>query len=220
MGSLILKYNTFELDDFLTEYPRMSIKPNGSVAKDLKLEGKFDFTGESKKYGKITDCYHLKILIPLTFPNEIPVIYETGGRIPRNQKYHINSDGSLCLGSRLRILLEISKNLSFTNFISNCLVPYLFAVSYKLSHGGKFVFGELKHGPDGELEDYIQLFGLKTKQQAQLTLKYLGMKKRKANKLLCPCGCGNRLGQCPFNKKLKQFRELASRNWFRSIFPN
>ena len=42
------------------------------------------------------------------------------------------------------------------------------------------------------------------------------MKKRCANKEACPCECGNRLGRCRFNRKMQQFRQRASRSWFRA----
>jgi hypothetical protein len=67
------------------------------------------------------------------------------------------------------------------------------------------------------LADYAILFGLKSIEQAKVAVKYLGMKKGRANKLPCPCGCGRKLGKCSFNGRLKEFRILAERGWFRSL---
>jgi len=49
-------------------------------------------------------------------------------------------------------------------------------------------------------------------------LKALGMRKREANKLLYPCGCGNRLGKCCYRFSLMQWRCLERRCWFRKHF--
>ena len=95
-------------------------------------------------------------------------------------------------------------------------MPYLFAMSHKLQSGGPFAFDELQHGTKGILIDYADLFGLKTPEQARYALALLGMKKRRANKQPCPCDCGKRLGQCKFNARLRQFRQIASRGWFRT----
>ena len=142
---------------------------------------------------------------------------ETGGRIPRTGEYHVNpTDNTLCLGSPLSLRLKLSKKPTLVGFSENCLVPYLFAVSYKLKNGGPLPFGELAHGEDGLIADYLQLFGLKTKKQLNCTFRLLGMKKRLANKFLCPCGCGIRLGRCQYNFRLREFRKVASRTWFKS----
>lgn len=101
-------------------------------------------------------------------------------------------------------------------FADRCLVPYLFAQSRKLSDGGSFAFGELAHGLPGMLDDYVAMFGVKDIRQAVETLRLLGMKKRLANKQPCPCGCRNKLGRCRFNTKIREFRAIASRSWFRT----
>lgn len=145
-------------------------------------------------------------------------IHELKGGIPRKGLYHINSgDDSLCLGSRLRLLVSVAKKPTLSGFAKNCLVPYLFAVSRKLLQGGDFTFGELAHGSLGEIADYTDLFGLQTADQVMRTIRYLGMKKRRANKLLCPCECGRRLGACSFNRRVRGFRQLAGRRWFRNV---
>ena len=94
--------------------------------------------------------------------------------------------------------------------------PISVAISNKLQNGGPLLFDELPHGIPGMLADYVDLFGLKEPEQARFTIRLLGMKKRQANKLPCPCACGRRLGKCKFNERLRCFRQLADRSWFRA----
>ena len=151
-------------------------------------------------------------------PQDLLIVHELGGRIPRKRSFHVNpGDNSLCLGSRLRLLLAVTEQPSLVRFAKTFLIPYLFAVSRKLRQGGDFAFGELAHGSPGELADCVDLFGVSTTDQARIILHYLGMKKRRANKLPCPCGCGKRLGMCSFNRRLEIFRQLAERSWFRKL---
>jgi len=199
---------------FLRKYTNMAIRPSDDSC--LLLEGKFGFRAQKDDLEPITDCYDLKISFPNKFPRALPTVYETASRIPRNGEYHVNYDGSLCLGSPIRLLMKLSRNPTYLGYASDCIVPYLFSISYKFKYG-KFPFGELPHGTPGELADYANLFGLKSIEQAKTAVRYLGMKKRHANKLPCPCGCGRRLGKCPFNNRLREFRLLAERNWFRSL---
>jgi len=201
------------LREFLRDYPLMAIRP--SAEGYLRLKGRFVFLAKHAKEGEIEDSFALQIDVPKAFPKDLPEVRETEGRIPRTGDYHIYSDGTLCLGSPLSVLLRISKSPTLTGFAEDCLVPYLFAISRKLKSGGPLPFGELAHGSKGMLADYTHLFGLKHPEHARYALQLLGMKKRRANKLPCPCGCGTRLGRCKFNFRLREFRGLASRRWFR-----
>jgi len=202
------------LREFLHSYPKMAIRP--STGANLRLKGRFEFVAHHATEGSIQDDFALEIIVPREFPKTLPRVIETEGKIPRTGEYHINqTDNTLCLGSPLSLLLRLSKNPTLDGFAENCLVPYLFAIARKLRTGGPLPFGELAHGRPGILTDYARLFGLKRTEHVKYALELLGMKKRRANKLPCPCGCRSRLGRCKFNLRLREFRPLASRSWFR-----
>ena len=201
------------LGQFLTDYPRMAIRPASGV--HLRLKGRFSFAANHPAHGHLSDAFDLLIDVPAAFPRELPMVKEVGGRIPRRAEYHINGDGSLCLGSHLRLLQKLAGAPTLSGFTDRCLIPYLYAISKKLAEGGKLIFGELAHYGPGMLQDYAQLFGLPSADQALFALELLGMRKRVANKRPCPCGCRQRLGRCGFRRRLLGLRRLASRGWFR-----
>jgi hypothetical protein len=89
------------------------------------------------------------------------------------------------------------------------------AISKKLHGDGEFIFSELAHGAKGIIDDYMELFGLKSDDEVFRALELAGLKRRIANKKPCPCNCGLRLGICSFHNKLNQMRGLASRSWFK-----
>lgn len=202
------------LNAFLRDYPLMSVRP--SPGESLLLQGRFAFTANSEKHGQVTDSYALSIDVPRAFPKTLPHITETEQKIPRTGDFHVNPDGTLCLGSPLRLLVKLGGDPTLTGFTDKCLVPYLFAISLKLQNGGPLAFDELAHGIPGMLADYMDLFGLKEPEQARAAFRLLGIKKRQANKLPCPCACGFRVGRCKLNQRLSRFRNLASRSWFRA----
>lgn len=206
-----------EVRAFLRDYPLMALRP--STGTDLVLKGRFSFYAQALDCGAITDSFALTIRVPQNFPRELPMIIETGGRIPRVADFHVNStDGSLCLGSPLRQMSALSEHPTLVGFAETLLVPYLFAISRKLQSGGKLVFGELAHGAPGSLADYAEMLCLKDPTRALDALKLLGIRKRLANKRLCPCGCKIRLGRCSFNRRLAHLRRMASRSWFRKQY--
>lgn len=181
------------------------------------FKGRFRFSATFVKKGTVDDSYCLIIKCPERFPKEIPVVFETGGRIPHDGKHHVNPDGSLCLGSPLRLKWILAKKPTLVGFAEKCLVPYLYSMSRLLMYGEMFVFDELAHGDKGELNDYCSLFGLKATEQVLPTLYLLSVKKRHANKKRCPCGCGLRLGRCRLHYRLNEFRKLEPRTYYRSV---
>lgn len=202
------------LREFLHDYPLMAPRPRPGQ-KPL-LTGRFAFIARHPTTGEIQDAFDLEIDVPAAFPKDLPRVTETGSRIPRDGEHHVNpSDDTLCLGSPLGLLFKLSADATLNGFAETCLVPYLHAVSYKLRHGGPFPFGELAHGTPGVLTDYRSLFGLREDDQAIEVIRLLGMKKRRANKLPCPCRCGYRLGRCKLNRRMMAFRSLAGRRWYR-----
>lgn len=207
------KMKTDQLEAFLAEQPFMSLQP--SAGGIIVLEGDFGFSAVYEGQPQIEDRYSIRIVVPQKFPNELPEVSEVGNRIPRLADFHVNGDGTLCLGSALSLMLLLQEQPTLTAFVTRCVVPYLYAMSLKLDHGVDFVFGELEHGTKGLVDDYRTLFGLKEGAQLPLALKCLLLKKRIANKRPCPCGCGKRLGKCRFNAKIRHFRQVFPKAWLR-----
>lgn len=196
----------------------MSLGPSRDSS--IVLKGVFSFSAKFNGGTEITDSYQLEIAIPAVFPRAIPIVKEIGRRIPRDGKHHVNRDNTLCLGSPLRLMQKISEKPSLVGFSEKCLVPYLYAVSNKLQNGGGFAFSELAHGESGIIVDYLDLLGLKKREQVINALKLLGVKRRIANKKPCPCECGRRLGRCSFHRKLNSYRNITPRSWFRAHASN
>lgn len=206
--------NHWGCSDFLDGYPEMTLRPTGNGG--TRLSGLFRFSASCPgEATTIADQFRIAIEVPRGFPRDIPIVFETGGRIPRSPEFHVNADGSLCLGSPVRLLTIAAAHPTLLGFVDQVLVPFLFAVSKSLSTGCRFPFGELSHGTPGALADYQALFGLKTAQQVKLAIRALSVRKRIANKHPCPCGCGVRLGRCALRFKLNPLRMAASRAWFR-----
>ena len=96
-----------QVRDFVTQYRGMAVRPTGDGM--LNLSGNFRFSATSENYPTITDAFLLRIRVPHGFPRELPAVFETGSRIPIGGEYHVNPDGSLCLGSRLRLLWKLGQ---------------------------------------------------------------------------------------------------------------
>ncbi|MGL4613695.1 MAG: hypothetical protein ACRCVV_07315, partial [Shewanella sp.] len=114
----------------------------------------------------------------------------------------------------LKIKSILKADSSLTTFFEKIVVRFLYSVSHRVEFGN-FPYGELDHGEKGLIDDYSQLFNVNGKASVLRALKALGLRKREANKLPCPCGCGDRLGSCDYRFVLNEFRQVERRRWFR-----
>src|SRR5690606_10500797 len=121
----------------------------------------------------------------------LPRVFEIGGRIEHSVDEHVFPNGQLCLGSDLRLRTIIGQAFDLLRFADRCIVPYLYATSRK-AREGRFVFGELKHGLRGVVDDYLDLFELNERDALLAALKALASKRKSADAHTCPCRCGKR----------------------------
>lgn len=204
-----------QISEFLDEYPLMSRRP--SKTDEIVLEGTFWFKTNLSNREPVEDQYQLKISIPRNFPAKMLSVREIGGRIPIDNDYHIYDNENFCLGSPLRLMIAAYENPTILGFVSECLIPYLCAMTLKLN-GEPFIFGELAHGTDGLISDYKDILKLKDKTQVLDAFELLGMKKKVAYKKICPCGCKKRHGTCSYRHILDEIRMMAPLSWFRDAY--
>ena len=181
----------------------------------ISIEGVVSIFAEFPGGRVIDDEFHIRIDIPQAFPNCIPNVFETNKRFTRSPDYHTYKDGSLCLGSEIRLLRHCKPTPDIRVFFDEVVLPCLYSIEHKMVYGTT-PFGELAHGEVGLIDDYEQMFGVEGKEAVMMTLAALGKRYREANKLACPCGCQKKLRQCDFRFSLKPIRVLAKRCWFRN----
>jgi len=200
------------LEDFLASHPRIRIV---AINNDqVELAGEYHLKAQLAGSQLIDRTYQLRLVCPHDYPRKLPKVLDEGRYFPRNQEYHTYSDGSFCLGSELKIKSLLLSDHSFTAFFEYIVDRFLYAITHRIEFGN-FPFGELAHGEQGLVDDYGEMFGLSEKLSVLRALRALGKRKREANKLPCPCGCGRRLGRCNYRFLLNEFRNIERRRWFR-----
>ena len=203
--SIAARFRRSEITELLARYPGLRLVPSGSMT--LRIEGTLRFCANGKKTEVIEDDYDVCIEAPENLPQQMALVWETGGRIPTT--YHRLDNGALCLGSRVGLRLQMGKSSSMLRFVERCLIPYLYGYSYSVKHGAP-PFGELAHGELGSLQDLARLLGV---EDLLLAFRYCSLaatKRSRANKVPCPCGGGRRLGRC-HNRRVNALRERVGR---------
>jgi hypothetical protein len=199
------------VEELLRKYPELRLQPVASG--DPIIGGIFEFSAQTRGQKLVSDRYEISISVPPDFPRTTPLVRETARRIPPN--FHKLDTGHLCLGSPTRLRLILAESPSLLSFVERCVVPYLYGYSI-VETGGALPFGELSHGPPGLRDDLVSMIGIDDDLVLLGFVRLLAMKKRKANKLPCPCDTGMRLGRC-HNRKLNTLRDKLGRRWFSSL---
>ena len=199
------------LQDVLETHPRLRIVPTQD-ADAVCVKGVLAFDADLAGVGSIRDEYRIVLKVPFRFPLTLPTVREVGGRI--SSDYHTNPDGTLCLGSPVRLHLALADDPTLLGFIDRCVVPFLAGYTYLERTGREWTPG-LAHGDAGLIDDYMSLLHVRDKKGCVEMMDLMGMKKRVANKLPCPCGSLLRVGRC-HHRVLNDLRLRLGRRWWRS----
>ena len=205
-------WTTIGLEDFLAAHPRIRIAEINDER--LVLAGEYHLRAQLEGSKLVDRTYRLKLVCPRDYPNKLPTVIDEEEYFPRNQEHHTYSDGSFCLGSELKIKSLIRHDHLILAFFEKIIDRFLYAVTHRIEYGN-FPYGDLAHGEQGLVDDYGEMLGVTGKLAVMRALQALGKRKRDANKLPCPCGCGHRLGRCNYRFVLNGFRNIERRRWFR-----
>ncbi len=190
MHNVELRYARWRLDVLLRTYPGLNTEPHDGP--ELRIAGDLSFAAVGRGV-TISDSFAIEMLVPPSFPNVLPQVRETGGRIPRD--FHQFKNGNLCLGSPIRLALLFGHGSTLIDFVETALIPYLFGFSFRERHG-RLPFGELRHGNAGISQDARSFFHITDDNLFLPLLGLAALQRRRANRQPCPCGSGLRLGRC------------------------
>lgn len=211
-----MRFTEQHIDDLLDAWPLLQRRPSSS-SKMCSVSGPLSFTMSARCSPSISDMFWLRIDIPLQVDDELPRVYETRGRIPLHEDWHVNPSGDLCLGSPLGLRAAMRGEASLVAFVERCVVPFLYAISWRQQGRENFPFDELAHGVPGLVDDYESILQVRGMEAVAVALALLGLRPRVANKRKCPCGCAKRLGSCQYRWKLYAVRSLATRTYYRKV---
>lgn len=190
----IVKSNTIfndQLPGVIKEYPCLSIKEKDSIQ---YLSGNIDLVDQEHI---LWDTYKVEISPSVNFPYRFPIVYETGGQIPRNIDWHIfERTGNCCIKVVQEEILICHEGISLLSFIKDQLIPYLFNQMYRRKKG--FFLNERSHGVFGPGEFYAEK--LNVGEDIDLIIKLLQFIESSNKEPLrvsdCFCGSGKKYRKC------------------------
>ncbi|AEE91056.1 MAG: SEC-C domain-containing protein [Tepidanaerobacter acetatoxydans] len=158
----------------------------------------------------IADTYTIKIEIPSTYPSNLPMTKEIGGRIPLN--FHRLANDYLCLEVPTKMKIIFMQNPTLLFYVEKFVVEYLYGFSYKEKFG-RLPYGEHPHGNAGIIDFYKELFGVTDINSILKFLKILSNSNYRGHHL-CPCNSEKKLRNC-HGKTIRELMQLDIAYMFR-----
>lgn len=154
----------------------------------------------------VLDSFKIDIKVPHNFPQEIPEVRETGGRIPVSSDRHFDYwDGKACLCFRDAVFLYWDEESNILDFMKKLVEPFfLWQIEYEVTDG-KNIDKAYAHGLDGAKEFYKEILKTDNIYVIQKFVEYLTKKKVKGH-WDCYCGSGKKLKNCHF-EIVKDYKE-------------
>jgi hypothetical protein len=177
-----------QLDEVISKYPKLYKHIVDNV---MALKGFIDIIDDS---GKLWDTYEILVRPSSNFPNKFPILFEIGGKIPKNGDWHIYTDGSCCLTVPPNEAIVCINGVSVLTFIDDWVLPYLANQTYR-TLTGDFV-NEYSHGTLGLVEFYQNLLNTKDTNQIVRLLTFILNNKKPDRTNVCFCGSNQKFRHC------------------------
>ncbi len=184
-----------EIEQVYEVYPDLNFSDDSRG--DLTVKGTFPVVHEDV----VLDRYKMFMSVPREYPRCMPVLRETGNRIPRSMDRHINSDGTACLFVPDELAKWLPEGSTMLDLLRGPVHSFFLSQTY-FERTRSWPFGERPHGYAGVLHAYAEVVESTDVGVGRRVMEVMAMKK--ANKrMLCPCGSGKRLLHC-------HLKEIAS----------
>lgn len=155
------------------------------------VDATIDIVGDQ---GERWGVFDVKLLLPRTYPVGVPTVFEQAARIKADADWHINEDGSCCIGPWVGEMKKYGGRAVLVDWLDRSVVPFLANHLYK-ERLGHYRSGEYSHGIKGILEYYQELWPFELHEIIR-RLRQVVRVDRPVAKENCFCGSGERYDNC------------------------
>ena len=167
--------------------------------------------------GRVFDTWAVETLVPRGFPEELPTVVETGGRIPRHPDRHMNVglvDGECCIGVGAEIYFRLGREFSLLDFVQGPVTSF-FVGQTLVELGEPWPQGERAHGVKGIVQFYREALRVP---DAQLMSWLRALATDRLEPLArCPCGKRRTLRDCHFARVFALRRRIPAHEVHRTL---
>ncbi len=172
------------LTDVLTahcKYPGLGLPySHGGV---VKLHAELEIVDTT---GDLWGAFLVTITFPPAYPLVPPLLYEDQGRIKRVPDWHVNGNGSLCIGPEVSELVKYDRAAHLLDWLDRSAIPFLANHLHK-ERTGEYLNGELPHYSEGIWEYYTTAWSC-SRGEVLRRLRIINGAVRVSRQEACYCG--------------------------------
>lgn len=157
------------------------------------VSGVLPFEASADGLETITDSFEIELTIPHEFPDTLPRVKETGGRIGAEYEHRYTS-GTLCLAVPVEERRVFFEQPTLLGFVNRLVIPYFYGYCFWKTHG-RHPFDEAAHGHEGILRHYMDTLRLPNELTALAVICFLFEHGYRGHHE-CPCCSGLRVRAC------------------------
>lgn len=187
---------------------RIDVEARHPLLRVLEEQGSVIVIGtiEVRADSAVIDHFRIKVVLPGNYPDDLPTVFEIGGRLKKIADRHFNTrDESACLFLTDERWKHWPKGAPLSDFLSGPVNQFFLSQIWFDLHG-TWIFGERAHAEEGIRQYYQEELGFSEPKKLKIALSYLTNKLIKGH-WACPCGSGNVLRKCHGDK----LRELQTK---------
>lgn len=174
--------------DLHQHYPTLRLDVRNGEA---EVRGTFPILDED---GTELDRWEVSIILPPGYPNDLPVVRETGRRIPADLDNHVlRNDGTACVLLPETRYKWFPRGAPLRTFLDGPMRAFFANQSYR-ARGGEWVHGEWDHGALAAIQFYKELLGSDEDIVGWRGVMAMGLGLR--DEQPCPCGRKRPIRQC------------------------
>lgn len=192
---------SFELDvrNILAKYPQLV------RIDEREFSGNIELVADNEE---ILHSFKVRIFLTKEFPYRYPIVWETGGDIPRSVRRHVfPATHNLCLGVVAEEKILCCNGITLDWFIERILIPRL-GDEYCVMNGGDY-HHEYSHGKKGDWEFYFKELNTVDFRFIKTMLVLLNLNILPKSQDECPCGSGLTYNIC-HEKSMKRIASAYS----------
>ena len=174
---------------FLTEASNINKLYNGLQVVEKNgqsiIAGKLDLVDER---GNHHDTYSIEIHPVSDYPNRFPIVFEVGGRVPKNIDWHVfESDGHCCIRTLPEEIIACRIGINLIGFIKEEVEPYFYSQTFRRLNG--YFLNERSHGFFGDIEFFGEVLDTNDILNMIKWLHFI-LQRKEPNRVAKKCFCG------------------------------
>ena len=173
-----------------SSYPGISVK---NTDKGTALYGVFPV----EHGGRVITRFQVELVFPdlkSGLVRILPVVRETGGRIPYEETRHIQENGNCCLYTEEVFYIQFV-NKEIVSFLKGPVLSFFYG-QFLIENGYDWPFGQYDHREKGILEYYQEVLGNVSTKAILSAIQLLANKPHFDPTWKCWCGSGRQMRQC------------------------